>query len=207
MKKTLTTLVAAAMLLGVMAVPVGATTSSSTFVDFIVEQADKPRGNYNIIGQTVLALAGSGDLSGADVEALGTADITAFLPTDTAFRRLVADIQGKRWWQVREADVIPALVGALGLPTIAEVVKYHIYAGGKVDYRTALSLDANRGKGTDVFIDMYNGGKLGIDRRAVFLQLDDAGEAGFGSNDPYVIQRDIQAGNAIVHGISEVLLP
>lgn len=206
MKKTLTTLVAAAMLLGVMAVPAAATTTP-TFVDFIVAQADKPRGNYNVIGQTVLALAGSGDLSEADVEALGSADLTAFLPTDTAFRRLVAEIQGKRWWQVREADVIPALVGALGLPTIAEVVKYHIYAGGKVDYRTALSLDENRRNGTDVFIDMYNGGKLGIDRRAVFLQLDDAGMAGFGSNDPYVIQRDVRAGNAIVHGIGEVLLP
>lgn len=212
MKKLFTTLTAAAMLVGVMALPATAT-EGDDFVDFVSEQADKKRGNYNVIGQTVLALVGTGDLSGGDVDALANASLTAFLPTDRAFQRLVADLDPdiRFWWQVREADVIPALIGLIpgGTATIAEVVKYHIYAGefGKVDYRTALSLDDNRRNGTDVSIEMYNGGSLDLDRRGWFLQLDDAGTAGFGTNNPYVVQRNIDAGNALVHGISEVLLP
>jgi hypothetical protein len=177
------------------------------FVEFVAEQADKRGGNFNIIGNVVLALAGSGDLTEADVAALGSAEITAFLPTDYAFRRLAADLQGKRWWQVKEGDVIPFLTGALPLATIAEVVKYHIYAVGKVDYRTALSLDDNRRNGTEVFIEMYNGGKLGIDRRGWFLQLDDSGDALDIANNPWVVRPNLDGGNAIVHGISEVLLP
>ena len=207
MKKTLTTLLASMMLVGVMAIPAAAD-DSDNFVGFIAEQAEKDRGRYNIIGQTVLALVAEGKLTEGDVEALATAEITAFLPTDVAFRRLVADIQGTKWWRVSEGDVIPALVGVLGLDTIAEVVKYHIYAGGKVDYNTALSLDDNPRNGTTAdAITMYNGGQLELDRRYWFLQLDDSGLAGFGSNNPFVAQRNIDGGNALVHGISEVLLP
>ena len=206
MKKTLTTLLASMLLVGVMAIPAAAD-DSDNFVGFIAEQAEKDRGRYNVIGQTVLALVDAGKLDANDVAALSSAEITAFLPTDVAFRRLVADIQGTKWWRVSEGDVIPALVGALGLDTITEVVKYHIYAGGKVDYNTALSLDDNPRNGTDVTIDMYNGGQLDLDRRYWFLQLDDSGLAAFGSNNPIVAQRNIDGGNALVHGISEVLLP
>jgi hypothetical protein len=194
------------MLVALTAIPAGAD-DNDNFVDFVAEQADAKRGQFNIIGNVVLALAGSGDLSGDDVAALSSAEITAFLPTDLGFRRLAADLQGKSWWQVKERDVIPFLVDTLTLPTIAEVVKYHIFAGGQVDYRTALSLDDNRRNGTDVFIEMYNGGELGIDRRARWLQLDDAGAAGFGTNNPWVVRPNINGGNAVVHGISEVLLP
>lgn len=82
-----------------------------------------------------------------------------------------------------------------------------LYAGCKVDYPTALSLDDNRPTGTDTFIKMYNGGDPGSGRRGWLLQLDDSGEAGFGSNNPWVVRRDIEAGKALVHRISEILLP
>ncbi len=205
-RKILTLLLAGSMLTALTAIPAGAG-ENDDFVDFVAEQADAKRGQFNIIGNVVLALAGSGDLTEADVAALSSAELTAFLPTDNGFRRLVADLQGKRWWQVKEGDVIPFLVDTLGLPTIAEVVKYHIFAGGQVDYRTALSLDDNRRNGTGVFIEMYNGGDLGIDRRGFFLQLDDAGTAGLGTTNPWVVRPNIDGGNALVHGISEVLLP
>ncbi len=208
MKKILTTLLAATMLFSVMVLPASAT-EEDNFVDFVSEQADKRRGQFNIISNVVLTLAGDDDLLGGDVGALSTAHITAFLPTDTGMRRLAADLTGQRWWQIRESEVIPILVDELGLPTIAEVVKYHVYAGelGKIDYRTALSVDDNRRNGTNVFLEMFNGGDLGIDRRGWFLQLDDAGDAGLGTNNPWVVRRNIDAGNALVHGISEVLLP
>lgn len=177
------------------------------FVSFIAAQAQKKDGDFNVIGNVVLALVQAGKLSGADVDALKTAQLTAFLPTDRAFRQLVADLSAKRLWQVREDEVIPFLVSALPLDTIAAVVKYHIFPSGKVDYRTALSLDTNRGLGTAVYITMYNGGTLGVDRRWYFLQLVDSGTALGIANRPWVVRADIDAGNAIVHGISAVLLP
>ena len=76
-----------------------------------------------------------------------------------------------------------------------------------VDYRTVLKLDDNKRNGTDVFITMYSGGGLGIDRRGGKLQLGDAGTAGLGTNNPFVVRKNIKAGNALVHGISDVLLP
>ena len=207
MKKLMSSLVAVSLMVGLFALPAAAHKDQRDFVDFVSSEAEKKRGQFNIVSNVVLALAGSGDLTADDLAALGTAEITAFLPNDYAFRKLTADLQGKRWWQVKEAEVIPFLADALGLPTIAEVVKYHIYAGGKVDYATAISLDTNPGNGTDVFIEVYNGGQLGIDRRGPFLQLDDAGNAGFGTNNPWVVRRNIDAGNALVHGINRVLLP
>jgi uncharacterized surface protein with fasciclin (FAS1) repeats len=209
MRRAMATMLAAAMLVGVTALPAAASHKSNDrdFVDFIAQQAEKRKGDFNVIGQVVLALANAGELTAADVEALSTAKLTAFLPTDFAMRRLAADISGKKVWKVKESQVIPILTGALDLATIGAVVKYHIYPEGKVDYRTALKLDANKRNGTDVFITMYSGGELGIDRRGGKLQLDDAGAAGLGTNNPYVIRPNIRAGNALVHGISEVLLP
>jgi hypothetical protein len=208
MRRALTVLLATATLVGALAFPAGADDANDgNFVDFVAQQAEKERGRFNIIGQVVLALADAGVLTSDDVNALASAEITAFLPTDFAFRRLAADIADKRVWRVRESQVIGILTGALDLNSIGAVVKYHIYAGGQVDYRSALRLDDNRRNGTDTFITMYSGGELGIDRRAWKLQLDDAGTAGLGSNNPYVIRPNIEAGNALVHGISELLLP
>ena len=209
MRRSIATMLATVMLVGLAALPAAAShkTKDGNFVDFIAQQAEKRKGNFNVIGQVVLALADAGVLTGADVEALSTAKLTAFLPTDLAFRRLAADVSGQKLWKVKESEVIPILTGALDLATIGAVVKYHIYAGGKVDFGTALKLDTNKRNGTDVVIAMYSGGELGIDRRGGKLQLDDAGTAGFGSNDPYVTRKNIRAGNALVHGISEVLLP
>ena len=214
MRKILTTLLAATMLFSLMVLPASAT--EDNFVDFVKEQAEQKRGQFNVISDVVLALAEEGVLTGDDLAALASAELTAFLPTDVATRRLAADLTGKRWWQIRESQVIPTLIEALGmgdddkaLATIGEVVKYHVYAGelGQVDYREALRLDDNRRNGTDVFVTMYNGGELGIDRRGWLLQLDDAGTAGLGTTNPFVVRRNIDAGNALVHGISEVMLP
>ena len=72
-------MLAAMMLVGVMAIPAAAD-DSDNFVGFIAEQAEKDRGRYNIIGQTVLALVDEGKLTEGDVEALATAEITAFAP-------------------------------------------------------------------------------------------------------------------------------
>lgn len=208
MRRVTTVLLATTILVGALAGPASADRDNDgNFVDFVAQQAEKKRGNFNIIGQVVLALADAGVLTSDDVSALASAEITAFLPTDFAFRRLAADVADKRVWRVRESEVIGILTGALDLNTIGAVVKYHIFAGGQVDYRTALRLDDNRRNGTDAIITMYSGGELGIDRRGRWLQLDDAGTAGLGSNNPYVIARNIEAGNALVHGISEVLLP
>ena len=215
MRRALSVMIAAAMLVGVAALPAAATSGSATLADKILAEADKDRGRYNIIGQVVGILAGSAGDGSIETDLLLAADpnveATAFLPTDVAFRRLVADlglIEGKtRWWQVNESEVIGALAGALPLQTINDIVEYHVIPG-KVDYKTALSLDTNRLNGTDVFVPTLLGTEIGVDRRGFALQIDDAGSVLGISNNPFVVQADKNGGvNGIIHGISEVLLP
>lgn len=217
MRRALSVLIAAMMLVGVVALPASASGGSATLADKILAEADKDRGRYNIIGTVVGAILDSGVETKLALAANPGVEATAFLPTDVAFRRLVADLTGQKWWQVKESDVIPALL-PLGIPTINAIVEYHVIPG-KVDYRTALSLDTNRRNGTNVFVETLLGAEIGVDRRGFALQIDDSGAianpilagAGLpeiGPNNPFVVQADKNGGvNGIIHGISEVLLP
>ena len=218
MRKVLTTLLAAFMLVGLLALPAAANDGyDGDLVDFAQEQADKNRGRYNIIGSAVSLLVSEGLLP---ENALRNEELTVFFPTDIAFRRLVGDLTGQRWWRVSEADALQAVLDNYDPAVIATIVGYHVIDptfAGKVDYRTARSLDDNRRNGTDVFVPMFAGGDLGIDRRGRFLQLDDAGVVGptlappaglpVDNTNPWVVDRNVDAGNALVHGISEVLVP
>ena len=66
----------------------------------------------------------------------GSVPLTAFLPTDRAFRRLAHDLTGK--WYGSEAKVFGALAGALGVDTIENVLLYHVVPGATISYRQAL---------------------------------------------------------------------
>ncbi len=85
--------------------------------------------DYDIVTQAVLLFP---DL----VEAASNPDaaLTAFLPRDGAFRRLVYDISGE--WIRSEADVFAAVAG-LGTETVKNVLLYHIVPA-KISYRDAL---------------------------------------------------------------------
>jgi hypothetical protein len=64
-------------------------------------------------------------------------DLTVFLPTDLAFRRLVHALTGT--WMSSEADVFAAVAG-LGVDTVKAVLSYHIVPG-TIDAAAALAAD------------------------------------------------------------------
>ena len=209
MKKTLTTLLAAMMLVGLMALPAGADDDEAcgvNLVSVVVEEAEKKNGRFNIISSIIVDFTAEGKPFNGLVDTLATADLTVFLPTDFSVRRVAASLTDQRVWRVSEAEA-KEIVLSLGDAAVAGVIANHIYAGddrypGKVDYRTARSLDENRRNGIsgdEATIGMFGGASYDLDRRGPFLQVDDD------VRNPFVVRRNIDAGNAFIHGINGIL--
>jgi uncharacterized surface protein with fasciclin (FAS1) repeats len=163
-------------------------------------KSDNPDGfdrrfwDYDIVTQAVLLFP---DL----VEAASdpNAELTVFLPTDLAFRRLVYELTGQ--WLRDEADVFDA-VASLGLDTVKNVLLYHIVPAS-ISYKTALQSDgAELGTllaGADIVVDVR--GRAWKTVRLVDLDTND--------RDPLVVRPNVggKASNGYAHGIDRVLRP
>ncbi len=93
-------------------------------------ELDRNPRDYDIILQTVIALealGGDPDLGGAtllDVLSNPVAEVTVFVPTDGAFRKLARDLG----WNGKggDAGALTTITGAFDLATVRDVVKYHV---------------------------------------------------------------------------------
>ena len=154
---------------------------------------DHNGGDYDIVTQAVLAFP---DLTAAASDP--AAQLTVFLPTDNAFKRLVKELTGT--WPSSEKATFEAVVG-LGLDTVKTVLAYHIVPGAKIGYRTA-----RRSDGAE--LTTLQGGKITVDvrgwgRRVFLVDLDPD------ARDPRVVQPNVggEALNGFAHGIDRVLRP
>jgi uncharacterized surface protein with fasciclin (FAS1) repeats len=121
--------------------------------------------------------------------------LTAFIPDDDAFRRLVRDLTGKA--PAREQDVFKA-VAALGIPTVEKFLLYHVVPGG-----TITAKQASRSNGVCLRTAEGDSIKVRVARRNIFLQDKDPN-----ARNPRVIATDINKGNRqIAHAIDRVLRP
>jgi uncharacterized surface protein with fasciclin (FAS1) repeats len=203
MRKTL--LIGIAAVLG--AVAVAPTTASAqnapTLADLLLSDSasDGPDGfdhnwhDYDIVTQAVLLFP---DLVAAASDP--SAQLTAFLPTDRAFQRLVKEISGQRLHS--EADVFAGVAG-LGTDTVLAVLQYHIVPAS-ISYEAALGSD-DAVLGTllaDASITVDVKGR----RWCKVVKLIDAD---VDDRDPRVVQPDIggAAANGYAHGIDRVLRP
>ena len=136
---------------------------------------------------------------------------TLFAPNDRAFEVLANKLgllgpHHRYGATVDEKRVITALIGALGLDKIRQVLLYHVLPGAKVTGKQVLS--------GPFFsrLTMANGQKLGVavlNRSAAFPVIVLVDKDGSLFND-YVVKSKIdvvQTPNVVVHGISDVLLP
>lgn len=124
--------------------------------------------------------------------------MTAFLPTDLAFRNLVQSLTGHRYKS--ENKVFTVLAGKLGIDTIESVLLYHVVPGATIDYRAALKADGAVLKtalpGSTVKVKAYYG---------LFVSLKDADT---NARNPFVLLPNLNRGNRqIAHGITSVLRP
>ena len=146
--------------------------------------------DFDIVTQAVLLFPGLVDA------ASNPGDLTVFLPTDAAFRRLVADLTGQS--MASEKDVFNAVAG-LGIATVEAVLKYHI-VGSRISYAQALKSNgaAITTLGGSTFTVNVSGGWF---KRVSLIDNDPD------LRDPRIVFADIQASNGVAHAIDRVLLP
>jgi hypothetical protein len=157
---------------------------------------DRNWDDFDIVDNAVTAVLSAKPGSPVGVLADGTVALTAFLPTDRAFRHLATDLTGKRY---RSEAAVFAAVASLGIDTVEAVLLYHVVPGATVTYRQALRSDR-------ATLTTASGGSVTVDVVCRYLvQLQDADP---NDRNPWVVRRDINKGNLqIAHGISEVLRP
>jgi len=160
---------------------------------------DKNWTDYDIVTAAVLAVLKAKPTSAVKVLTDGTVALTAFIPNDRAFQKLVKSLSGKT---LRSEKAVFAAVAALGIPTVEAVLLYHVVPGATITAAMALKSNGallTTALGSTIRVRVYRHGPT--------ISLWDKD---YNSRNPRVIlsQTDINAGNAqIAHGIDRVLRP
>jgi uncharacterized surface protein with fasciclin (FAS1) repeats len=161
---------------------------------------DKRSGDFDVVTEAVLAVLGAKPDSAVGVLTKGKQRVTAFVPTDQAFRVLAYDLTGK--WIKKERKLFKT-VASLGIDTVETVLLYHVVPGATVKSKQALDSDGadlTTAQGGAITVDVLN-----PNSGAIRLQDQDPDDV-----DPFTVPRllDINKGNKqIAHGISYVLRP
>ncbi len=156
--------------------------------------------DFDILEQAVLAVLAAKPTSPVGLLADGSVRLTAFLPTDEAFRDLVADLTGKK--PGSEKKTVSALLGLVDVNTIETVLLYHVVPGATLASPKVIAAAKKRTK-----LKTAQGGTVKVINRKGNITLVDK-DPDFA--DPTVILNgiDINRGNKqIGHAIDRVLLP
>lgn len=103
---------------------------------------DKNRRDFDILDNAVRAVLAANPDSPVGLLADGDVALTAFAPTDAAFRRLTTDLTGNRYQ--RERTVFRKLAAAVGIEAIESVLLYHVVPGDPITYQQARGADGAR---------------------------------------------------------------
>lgn len=91
--------------------------------------------DFDVLTAAVLAVLKAKPSSPVSALTDGSVKLTAFLPTDEAFRRLVHSLTGRTIHS--EKKVFKAVAG-LGIDTVEAVLEYHVVPGTKITAKKAL---------------------------------------------------------------------
>ncbi len=157
--------------------------------------------DYDIVTEAVLAVTAANPDSPVNLLKDGNVALTAFIPNDRAFQVLARDLTGK--WPTTEAKTFSALVGAVGVPAIEQVLLYHVVPGATITKKAAVKANGavlTTAQGGTFTVRVYN-------RYVPIIELRDQDK-----NDvnPFLNPRalDINKGNKqVAHGIVFVLRP
>ncbi len=157
---------------------------------------DKNGGDFDILDAAVTAVLTDNKKSAVAVLADGKVKLTAFAPTDRAFRFLAEDLSGKKFKS--EKKVTTWLAKNVGLETIETVLLYHVVPGATITAAQAVKAD-----GAELTTAQKGTVEVKIVGSKVVLVDKDPD-----SHDPKVVVTDINKGNRqIAHGINRVLRP
>ena len=159
---------------------------------------DRNARDFDILDGAVLAVLKAKPDSPVNVLTKGKVRVTAFAPTDAAFRGLAEALTGKHI--ASERRVFATLAKAVGVNKLEKVLEYHVVPGATVTYKQAKASDGaklNTALGSSVTVRVRDG-------RVVIL------DGNKDTKNARVIPAlaNINKGNKqIAHGISQVLLP
>jgi uncharacterized surface protein with fasciclin (FAS1) repeats len=161
---------------------------------------DRNGRDFDILTAAVQAVLKAKPGSAVAVLANGKIALTAFIPNDLAFERLVADLQGSRRLP-GERQAFSAVAG-LGVTTVESVLLYHVIPGATIDKRAALRSDGARLKtaaGSSITVDVTGCWRW---RQVRLIDADRS------DRNPRVVAFNINKGNRqIAHAINRVLRP
>jgi uncharacterized surface protein with fasciclin (FAS1) repeats len=183
------------------ATPVAATTlgttSLATVLDIGNAAFDRNWENYDILTAAVNAVLAAKPDSAVKVLADGATELTAFIPNDRAFRRLVINLTGKV--RTLESTVLADVAG-LGIDTVEAVLLYHVVVGPQILSPAALAAGG-------AALTTAQTGTLLVNVVGTSIELVDK-DTGINNARVMLPAVDINKGNKqIAHGIDRVLLP
>jgi hypothetical protein len=151
--------------------------------------------DFDIVEAAVVAVLTEKPESPVGVLADGDVRLTAFIPTDRAFRKLVRDLTGDT--KHREKAVFKT-VASLGIDTVEAVLLYHVVPGATITARQALQAD-----GAKLETALGPKIKVKVEHSRIILRDKDRND-----KNPSVVKADVNKGNKqIAHGIGRVLRP
>ena len=159
---------------------------------------DRNWDDFDIVEKAVYAVLEAKPDSDVAVLADGGTALTAFVPTDRAFRKLVTDVTGDRL--ATEKGVLRAVTGFADVDTLEAVLLYHVVPGATIRYAQARAADG-------ASLDTAQGGTLKVNVVGDAVRLKDADKD---DRNATVIRaaKNINKGNVqIAHGIDRVLRP
>jgi uncharacterized surface protein with fasciclin (FAS1) repeats len=163
---------------------------------------DNNSGDFDVLTEAALAVLGAKPDSPVSVLTDGKVKLTAFAPTDRAFKRLASDLTGEKVRSERKAF---KTVASLGIDNVEQVLLYHVIPGQKITAKKALKANGAKLKtaqGKTVKVRVRTNAK-----HVTSIHLRDKDPD---LKNPAVIlnKTDINKGNRqIAHAIDRVLLP
>ena len=164
---------------------------------------DKNRNDFDILTEAVLAVLAAKPDSPVALLADGKTRLTAFAPTDRAFRLLALELADKKIKS--EKKVFEALVDLAGVDTIEAILLYHVVPGATLTSGKVLKADRAR-------LETANGAKVQVrikptDRGGVKVKLRDKDRNSRNAR-AILTALDINKGNKqVAHAIDRVLRP
>ena len=157
--------------------------------------------DYDIVTEAVLAVLDAKPGSPVGLLADGTVPLTAFIPNDRAFRVLAYDLTKR--WPGTEAKTFSALVDAVGVDAVEQVLLYHVVPGAPITKKAAVNADG-------AVLTTAQGGTVKVRVYSRYLPIIELRDKDTNDVNPFLNPRalDINAGNRqVAHGIVFVLRP
>ncbi|HEY9276203.1 MAG TPA: fasciclin domain-containing protein [Candidatus Nanopelagicaceae bacterium] len=158
---------------------------------------DKNSGDFDVFTSVFLDVWIANSKSPVSAITDGNVKLTAFVPTDRAFRKLVKDLTGKN---LKSERAVANAVMSLGAKTVEKVLLYHVVLGDPI--LSPAALQANGAQ-----LSMASGETVGVTVNGTTIKLTDKSAS---SKDALVLLNKVdinQGSTQVAHGINRVLLP